>query len=340
MRMEVDERQCDSANEKMARAEALEKKYEDEVKALTDKICFEDTLGPTVAQTLFKKQITYAEGLQLNAMTTSLFLNDWVKNFKENLKLIPDKPEFFADHIKIKDSCIIVGAGPSLSNDQIDALKDYKGTILCVNKSLKRLLERGIVPDIVSVIHSTDEVLGHFDNDIVKEYLPQINLVLCSTLCPKVTNLITQYSDPKKTYWFHSDVPDNIIQNLNMMFYTMVPLEILDTGGNIGLMCVQIAQWCGAKTLGIVGMEHCVELDKTWTNEESMNYNIIYAPQDDELFALTPVMRAYLQVLHNWYMNNRKSFSIYNLTPHGLFYVRRRDWMPFMPIREYVRRFD
>lgn len=328
------------AKEKIIRAEDIEKQYEGEVKALCEKICFSDTLGPTVAQELFKKQITYAEVLQINAMTTSLYLDGWVKNFRENLKLIPDDPKFFGDTIKIKDSAIIVGAGPSLSDEQIDALRDYHGTIVCVNKSLERLLKHGVTPDVVSVIHSTDEVLTHFDNDLVREHLHEINVILCTTLSPNVTKLVCKHSDPEKTFWFHADVPDNIVQNLNMMFFTMAPLEIIDTGGNIGLMCVQIAQWCGAKTLALVGMEHCIELAKDWSNEEAMSYNIIYAPQDNELFALTPVMRSYLQVLHNWYMSNKKQFAIYNLTPHGLFYVRRRDWMPFMPIEEFVRRFD
>jgi hypothetical protein len=325
---------------KLKRAEELKEAYKGRVRELGKEICYSDLLGPAVVMDLFKEQVAEAEQIQTNALTTSLYLDDWVKNFRDNIDMIrPDAP-FFGDVLKIKKSAIVVGAGPSLTDEQIEFLKNYKGTIICVNKSLERLLEHGVTPRIVVAIHSTDEILCHFQNDVVEGRLKDVNVIISSTLSPNVTKEIYQWADHDKLFWFHANVPDNIVPNMNTLLSKMVPLEVIDTGGNVGLMGVQVAQWCGAKTIAIVGMEHCIELSKEWTNSEALNYNIIYAPEDDIMFALTPVMRAYLQVLHSWYMNNRNHFEIFNLTPNGLFYVRRKDWMPYKPMHDFVREFD
>jgi hypothetical protein len=329
------------------RFQELQDKYAGVYQKINTEICLEDELGMNVVQSLLKKELNRVDCLAQNASTITIYIDSWIKNFKENLirGYIPDNPRYFGDSVRIKDSAIVVGAGPSLTDEQIEMLQYYKGTIICCNKSLERLLEHGVFPTIVPAIHSTEEIALHFDNDAVVESGSMCKYLLCTHIHPKVPEaLFTKVGcSEKQVFWFHGAMAEELVPNFNTMFTSFVNLPTIDTGGNVGLMGVQVAQYCGAKTIGMLGMEHCVPLDPEWTNEDAQEYNIVYAPEDNLHFALTPVMRSYLQVLNTWYMVNRNEFTIRNLTPNGLFYVRRNmrnKSIPYMGLDDFIRGYE
>lgn len=328
----------------------LVKKWNEEADALWRKMCAEGgTPAAFLAIQVFRDLVGKAERQTCNIATLDLNLEEWTENFKANLLNGYFKGydnRWITDVIPKADTMLCVGAGPSLTDEQIETMRNFRGLLLCVNKSAKRLYEKGIVPDIITCIHGTDEVLPHFANDVVRENLHKSYVILCSTTHPKVTEEVYKYADPKKVYWFHASTPADMVANIDQLFQAFVNLPLVDTGGNVGLFQIALSTHFTPKALGFVGMELCQDYkDAVKTNQDMLESTYLKFPEDGQEFVLSKVFRAYTQVLMDWYGQTLKNaggkfpFELFNLTPKGLIYVRRKDWIPYMPIQEFVQKY-
>ena len=334
----------EKAEEMQKEGDRLKKEYDRRAHDLYLEMCRASEMGPNVAVAVFRDLVQEAERGAVNVRTVDLFLNEWNGNFRENLERGYFKGtdgRVLLDVVK-PSACMCVGAGPSLSDEQIDSLRDWPGCILCVNKSVKRLLERGVVPTVITALHSTDTVLKSFQHDIVRTNLTKSYIMLPTTIHPEVAKEILAYADPEKVYWFHASCPDELVPNLDNMYQSMVKLPVIDTGGNVGLFNMAVSEQMHPDALGFIGMELCEPKSSVTTNAESLESTFMYFPEDQQEFVLSKVFRGYLQVLMDWYGTQVKQglpITVINCTPVGMVYCRRRDWIPYMPVGEFVKKY-
>jgi hypothetical protein len=303
-------------------------------------------IGSNKVYEVLYNELQRANAIRHNAHTVEVELNDWIHNFAYNLERMPKKSTGWRDRT-IPDSAIVVGAGPSLTDEQILDLNGYEGTIICVNKSLERMYRLGVTPDWVVMVHTTDEILPHFANDLVRQHLHGSHVLMSSLGHPSVTDEILAHADPDKVFWYNPSVPDCFAPTVDRMMAQMSQEIVVDTGGNVGIWGLVVAVRRGAKNVGLLGMEHCHDITKVtgWTNQQAAGYSYQWAPEDDQFYCITPMFRAYLLGLVMYINKIAEQTTVYNLTPFGPMYAQRNivgesfSGVPYRPLKEFVREF-
>ena len=318
--------------------------FREELRRLTKRMMSGDGIGAKYASALIQQELVFVQTVETNTRTVAAYLPSWLRNYAANLVLT----EGFKGNawpVELLDttqrSCLVVGAGPSLTNEQLRRLVGYDGHVICSNKVLERVFEYGDTPSMVVVIHSTPEIAEHFKGPLTKLFLNDVEVVVSTMVHPDVTKALLEYGDPAKIHWFSPSVPDEFGKNMNHFLYHTSPCPVIDTGGNVGLfMCNLASEYAIFDTIGLLGMEQTLALDPSWTNRQAMEDNIIcYAPEDlPEPFAVNQVFHGYLQTLLLWYDRVKDRKKVYNLTKNGYLYVGRREGMPYMDLGDFVRR--
>jgi len=84
-------------------------------------------------------------------------------------------------------SVVVVGAGPSIwSHNHLDTLKAYKGTIVCCDRMLKPLLEKGVVPNYVATVDGSELIIPFYKNKLFKEHVKDVKVLLHITAASNV----------------------------------------------------------------------------------------------------------------------------------------------------------
>ena len=323
----------------------------------------ETNIGAQYTNALMSDELAYVQNIETNTLTLEVYLPSWMEQFRQNYLATNGFQKSVWQVIeKTKRSCIVVGAGPSLTEEQLELLKDYKGYIICSNKILERVLQY-CTPDMVGIIHTTQDIAEHFTGKQAKRYLKKVDVMVSTCVHPDVTAALKTYGNTSKVHWFNAAIPDVFRKNMDWFLRTMTStsrveggnvyvtpnLPTVDTGGNVGIFLCELAEMMGFKDVGILGMEQCLELDPKWTNEEAMNENVIYyAPEDfPEPFAMNQVFRGYLMTILKWYSDVKDRIdpppmNVYNLTPKGFLYIGRREvgGMPYMDLNKYIEEFQ
>lgn len=323
----------------------LTEEYKKKVRDLYLEMCRKGEIGPAAAIGVFRELVQEAERTVTNLRTLDAFLHEWNKSFRVMLERGYFKDEdrrYITKALKPK-AVVCVGAGPSLTDEQIDALKGWDGCIICVNKSVKRLLERGVFPTVITALHGTTTVLRSFDHDIVKENLHRSLVLLPTTIHPDVAEFVLKHTTKDKVYWFHGSTPEDFIPNLDNLYQSMVELPVVDTGGNVGVFNLVLAdQLESREAVTMIGMDLCEDRSTIKTKQDMLESLLMYFPEDDQEFVLSKVFKGYIQCVMNWYGIVKQEgfkYQLYNSTPRGLIYCRRDDWIPFIPIEEFVSRY-
>jgi hypothetical protein len=334
----------------MPQNKELAKAYQLELETLVNQMTTPEGgigVAPTIG--MLRQKLMELGILLNNVVTVEAMLPTWIDNFSRNyVKHIANRAEVPGiPQNAIKDSAIVVGAGDSVmcsDGKNIEALKAYKGTIICTNKSFGELVRHGVVPHYVVAIHSTEEILVHFENKKVMDALlvGGTTVILSTMVDPRVADkIMSSVAEPEQVVWFNPSIPDTYAPNIDTVINIMSGLPLLDTGGNAGLFAVRTAILMGAKRIGILGMEHCLELSNGWTNEQARGYDIIFAPEDGKIFAITPVFKGYLESMMQTIDEYRKDVKVFNLTPNGLLYTdSERLKVPYSPVDYFVVKYD
>lgn len=321
------------------------KKYRAELDNLVSKMNSpEGGIGVATAIGLLREKLTEQSILLNNTVTVEAMLPTWVQNFAIN----------YAKHIvntmnahdlntqRITCKTLVVGAGPSVLKGASYSSVHYKmfeGTIICTNKAFKPMVEVGVIPDFVVTIDATEEIWEHFRGanliDVMKN--GKTVFITSSMVAPDVANTLSKFVPRERIVWFNPSVPDEYAQNIDATLTMVSNLPLMDTGGNAGLLALKLALNMGAKKIGLVGMEHCLHLDRRWTNEQARGYEIVYAPEDDQYYAITPVFRGYLESLMQTIDSVRGKSEIINLVKFGPLYTeRKRLDIRYLSLLEFV----
>ncbi|MEG2539784.1 MAG: 6-hydroxymethylpterin diphosphokinase MptE-like protein [Clostridium sp.] len=127
----------------------------------------------------------------------------------------------------------IVASGPSLDDKVFELLSKNRDKIriFCVGRSLKALLNNGIIPDLTCVIDCQDYVYDHLCN--IKEQIP---LAFLSTANSKSIECL---SGEKYIFYNDRDIHGTIIQ----------------TGGSVAISTIDIATYCNTSRIFMFGQD-------------------------------------------------------------------------------------
>ena len=324
------------------------KRYSGELLALRDRMCSEEVgIGSEETVRLLGQLFSTTQKTLTNTVTVEGMVDTWLDNIRMNYEhcgWVAHDCEGKWERLKRKverklesKAAIVVGAGPSLTNEQIYDVYGFNGLVICTNKSLTRLVNHGVRPDICVVLDASMDLLKSFDFGADFQY-SDINFLIATQVHPEVMKRINNLTTDSNLHYFHASIPEEYMPNVDFVLGKLWDLPVVDTGGNAGLMAVTIANELGVKDIGMLGMEHSHMLDPRWTNELAFTYNIVYAPEDNQTFAVTPSFQGYINTLMQW-AKLHTDISLTNLTDFGWLYVmRKRIPIPYMDRKEFVKK--
>lgn len=301
--------------------------------------------GPGAAhvKSALQVQVARVNNTIQNTITLEGFLELWMKNFADNFKYSRGMESI--DALKGEGRCLIVGAGPSVTEERIEALKKFDGKIICTNKSFKRLLEAEIRPDLVVAIHATEEIASHLTptrewmshrlkNETQPSDIPRI--VLPSTVHHST---FKQARDSAfRIYWFNPAMPEETIPNINHLLELMNGKPTFDTGGNVGTMAMRLAVKMGYKEIGLFGMEHALRPTPEMTQEQVLKYNCELDVRNMEPYLVPPSFQVYIEGIRQWYYmmkaDKREGVKVWNLVDFGPIFTHKV--LPYKPFEDYL----
>lgn len=311
------------------------KSYRRELHDLVQRACTDGEMGSMPMRSLLLNEAQYCHHLSQNAFTIEHSLDTWIDNFRNNLPYITVNKVGFKTPRTDKKT-LVIGAGPSAVTNYM-CLRDKDIFTVCTNKSLDFLIKCGIEPDVVVVLHSTPEIKGTIKTKAVSDFLGECRLksdfIIPTTIDPDVFWEIAHISRQPHQHWFNPAVPEEQVENINQFMERMTGLPVIDTGGDVGVFALLMALEMTTGPVGIIGLEHCLELKKDWTDEQALRYRIEYAPESDMLYAIPPSFQITLDTLVKL-CNSKGKGRVYNLSKFGPVYARRL--LPYMSMGDFV----
>jgi len=302
-------------------------------------------MGSMPMRSLLLNEAQYCHHLSQNAFTIEHSLDTWIDNFRANL--VGNKAFLLSplDLDKGTDrKALVIGAGPSANYTH--RMKDFhrdQVTLICTNKSLSYLLKQGIEPHVVVTLHSTKDILGTFQTPEIKKWtkdgrrLTRTKFVIPSTIDPDVLMEIRNIGWLSNERWFNPAVPEEQVENINQFMERMNGLPVIDTGGDVGVFALLIALEITTGPVGILGLEHCLPLNKDWTNEQALGYRIEYSPEPVDnpmpVYAIPPSFQVTLDTMMKLCISKGKG-RVYNLAKFGPLYARKT--LPGVSLEEFL----
>ena len=311
--------------------------YRHELHDLVQRACTDEFMGAMPMRSLLLSEAQYCHHVSQNAFTIEHSLDVWIDNFRRNLPhIMAFEAKFNPPHTDKK--AIVIGAGPSASRDY-GFLKDKDIFTICTNKSLSFLIYDGIVPDVVVVLHSTPEIKGTIGTEIVCDHVDRMgklrsDFIIPTTIDADVFTEINSISERNHHHWFNPAVPEEQVENINQFMERMTGLPVIDTGGDVGIFALLMALEMTTASIGIIGLEHCLELNNGWTNKQALKYLIEYAPENDGmLYAIPPSFKLALSTLVAL-CNSKGEGRVSNLSNFGPIYARKL--LPYKTLEEFA----
>lgn len=155
---------------------------------------------------------------------------------------------------------LCIGAGPSLDRYQhLDRLAQARGdgnrdVLVATDRVLKPCLERGIVPDVVVTVDGDPVITRFFDHPLVKEHLPEIDVVTTVITNPKTLRYLKK---ARGLYFFIPWMPPKYLPNMNTFFFQQLTgrISIMDALGHCGGTAYITAGVLGVKDIGLIGCD-------------------------------------------------------------------------------------
>jgi hypothetical protein len=322
--------------------EAYRLTYKEHLKDMVGMACKDGNIGAMPMRELLLEAARDCLNTAQNTITINSSLEFWMKNFKDNLKTLPEGAQWVQKSRRFIPT-IVIGAGPSVTDDQIKTLCNFHGITIATNKSLSKCLKNGIEPDFVAVLHTTEDIAEHFRTKDIMDFIakkgsPIESTFLLTTCLHPSTVRATKDISYGGAYWCNPAVPEEQVENVNRMMSLLSDLPCIDTGGNVGIFALISAIQMGYGPIGILGLEHAFLPDKSWTVEKALGYRFEWNPECDQLYAITPSFQVYLDTLVKYYNYMKaQGVPIFNLTPFGPLYARKKELMPYMDIEQFIK---
>lgn len=148
---------------------------------------------------------------------------------------------------------LIIGGGPSLKQyNHLQLLKQYgfNGDIFVVSKSIKDVLDNGIIPKYVGALDAEEFDTTFFDHEIVDEHSSQMTGLFGITTHPT-----TQKRWKGKRHYFSGYIAESETPNISHIFHLMTQTTNISVSGNIGSCMYNIAAYLGYNPIVMIGMD-------------------------------------------------------------------------------------
>ena len=205
--------------------------------------------------------------IETNVATETLLGKEFMKCYLNNIKYISDSYTINDVKDKFKGfTAIIVSAGPSLEKN-IHNLKNLKDNaiIICGNRTLKPLMEKGITPHFMCAVDCND-ILYEMTSDYLYKGVP---LVFTETTNSKLVE-----AQEGLRIFFKYGVVDTNVENIFEK-----TIDNLYSGGSVAHSCLDFAKYLGCTSIIFVGQDLAYTENKHHANiaetngDKNFNYN-------------------------------------------------------------------
>ncbi|WP_055668141.1 motility associated factor glycosyltransferase family protein [Desnuesiella massiliensis] len=251
--------------------------------------------------------------IETNVATEIVLGKKFMESYLNNIKHISNS--YTINHVKDKFkgfTAIIVSAGPSLEKN-IHKLKQVKDNaiIICGNRTLKPLMEKGITPHFMCAVDCSD-LLYEMTSDYLYKRVP---LVFTETTNSK---LVEAQEGPK--VFFKYGVVDTNIGNIFGK-----SIDSLYSGGSVAHSCVDFAKYLGCISIIFVGQDLAYTENKHHANiagtngDKELNYNVdlikVKSLEGDTVYT-TRVLDGFRKNFED-YIEQEKQIKFINATEGG-----------------------
>jgi hypothetical protein len=262
-----------------------------------------------------KDELLMEEFAQHNLKAVTELMQEWVVNLSENITLmrrcrnLSELTIYGTNSVKGKDRAVVVAAAPELKDEDLAALCDFDGDIICVNKTFKRLVDLGRVPEWVCLLDA--HPVSHKQFAWLKAYHwgkegpIKTKFFVASIVYPPTLKTIMEFTD--EVYGFNpiDDSAQGPIR-LSKTWEWMNDRHEFEHGGSVGGLAVSLASTMGYKEVGLLGYGLYEKPNPKWTLEEAKERVHHYYPEVNETISIPPHFNAYLMHIM-WMVESTKS---------------------------------
>lgn len=186
-----------------------------------------------------------------NVITGKFLASSFMDTYLQNIKYIVKSQTVnnYKDRFK-NHTAVLVSAGPSLEKniEELEKIED-NAIIICGNRTLKPLLEKGITPHFMCSVDCNDAIY-----DMTKDYLyAKVPLVFTETSNSK----LIKNQQGQRILFKYSALESNIENILDES------VDTLYSGGSVVHACMDFAKYIGCTTIIFIGQ------DLAYTNNKS-----------------------------------------------------------------------
>lgn len=232
-----------------------------------------------------------------NKMVLKELLPTWCQNIIGNSKIILEFESFKKVVPKVKH-CVLVAAGPSLTDAEIEELSAYDGDVIVCNKVLKRFVGLGIEPDWCLLLDSNQISISQFEF-LLDRPTKETKYLISSIASPRTVSLLVETVRQSNIYLFnpHTDTGGEIA--LSTVWEWMNGAPVLCHGGNVGCMAFNFAKVLGYEKIALLGYDMYEEPNPNWTMKEAGEREFFYYPDINKTIAIPFHFLTYSQYLLN-----------------------------------------
>jgi len=272
-----------------------------------------------------------------NKMVVKELLPTWCQNIVQNMHAAALSKNHLDYHPGSKH-CVVVAAGPSLTDDDIRSLLGYQGMVIVCNKVLQRFIELGVEPDWCLLLDSNPISFGQFR--FLKDFPTRhTKYLLASIAYPGTVRLILGQS-AGSVYMFNPQTDTGGDVPLSKAWEWMNGCPVLCHGGNVGSMAFNFAKSLGFEKIALLGYDLYEEPNPKWTMKEAGEREFFYYPDINKTIAVPFHFLTYSQYLLNaaeqW--QTKKSGGtreVVNISDSPL--MRHSPVLTQMEVKEYVK---
>jgi hypothetical protein len=255
-------------------------------------------------------------------------LPQWLQNFRVNYETIGFEKDV-STIPKIRGSAIVVEKSMASRTfyENVEQLKNYKGTIIACDRALPYLCRIGIIPHIVCQIDASILCRQFFEVPEVKRFAKKIKGVFAVT-----TNTLTIREFHGERYFFTPYLGD---WKLTLSLAKISKTSAMVTGGQVATFCWVLAVALGANPVGIFGItnsyERLEESEYPGTPHRKVRskYGVFFQDRVFEMYA--KVHHALIK-----YAKQKLGVETINTTQSGVMYSK---WITDMPLKEFVEKY-
>lgn len=179
-----------------------------------------------------------------------------------------------AEAIPRKRVALVICNGPSLSAEQLELIKKSSfrqrdWPVFCVDSAAAKVLKEGIVPDYIIHLDNAIYAREFYKDPVMQSDLNRrLKYIVPIDMHPEVLEHIRG-----EIYWFNIAAPEFPTVNKNLYLKFMFPeIPLLDSGGNVGMFSIILAEYLHCDTVCVVGMDF--SMPEGTRPEDCENYHL------------------------------------------------------------------